>query len=163
MAPTHSPTHRACAQGFALPYTRLHTANAQGQLVGLTVCEDWETEMRRVIATIKEKSRRKEYRYRDMCVLFRNFKSRGFSLAAFEEALAQRNVPYVVSGADRDAAESSGWQRSTSSGGESEVIFDCLSLIVDTNDTDEIFIRVLHSTTAGTRKSRHHTKRRTLH
>ena len=154
-------------QGFALPYTRLHTANAQGNLVGLTVCEDWETEMRRVIATIKEKSRRKEYRYRDMCVLFRNFKSRGFSLAAFEEALAQRNVPYVISGADRDAAESSGWQPSTASGGEGEVIVDGLSLIVDTNDTDDCFIRVLQSTSAGTRMSRHdaptarHTTRRT--
>ncbi|ELR24570.1 UvrD/REP helicase subfamily protein [Acanthamoeba castellanii str. Neff] len=145
-----SPSASAVELGFALPYTRLHTANAQGNLVGLTVCEDWETEMRRVIATIKEKSRRKEYRYRDMCVLFRNFKSRGFSLAAFEEALAQRNVPYVISGADRDAAESSGWQPSTASGGESEVIVDCLSLIVDTNDTDESFIRVLHSTSAGT-------------
>jgi superfamily I DNA/RNA helicase len=114
-------------------------------MVGLTVCADWEAEMRRVITTIKEKNRRKEYRYRDMCVLFRNFKSRGFSLSAFEEALAQRNVPYIVSGGDRDAVERNDYASASMSANEDSEIIDYLSLIVNT-DADESFVRVLQPT-----------------
>jgi superfamily I DNA/RNA helicase len=117
-------------------------------MVGLTVCADWETEMRRVITTIKEKNRRKEYRYRDMCVLFRNFKSRGFSLSAFEEALAQRNVPYIVSGGDRDAVERSDHAPASMSANEDSEIIDYLSLIVDT-DADESFVRILQPTSVA--------------